>query len=155
MWDAGLWSLSHYRVKQCAAHFVTCWIYVTLILLTIVNITQTSAAAALGIIILVHWANWDSSQLTIIALRVHREDVVCVCDDAPASTAGVTRDALPGLARTCSLSLTCHELKLQHTPTLLPTDTVYFLQICHTFTWPLTAKTSYIHHFNNTEREKI
>ena len=39
MWDAGLWSLSHYRVK----HFVTCWIYVTLLLLTIVN-TQTSAA---------------------------------------------------------------------------------------------------------------
>ena len=71
MWDAGLWSLSHYRVKQCVAHFVTCWIYVTLILLTIVN-TQTSAAAALGIIILVHWANWDSSQLMIT------EKMLCV-----------------------------------------------------------------------------
>ena len=116
------------------------------------DLRRQQPGAALGIIILVHWANWDSSQLAITEFT---EKMLCVCVDAPASTAGVTRDALPGLARTCSLSLTCHELKLQHTPTLLPTDTVYFLQICLTFTWPLTAKTSYIHHLNNTNREKI
>ena len=151
MWDDGLWSLSHYRVKQCAAHFVTCWIYVTLVLLLTIVTTQTSAARRCS----GYHHPGPLGKLGLFSTNDHREDVVCVCDDAPASTAGVTRDALPGLARTCSLSLTCHELKLQHTPTLLPTDTTYFLQICHTFTWPLTAKTSYIHHFNNTEREKI
>lgn len=74
MWDAGLWSLSHYRVK----HFVTCWIYVTLVPSSsqLSPLRRQQPGAALGIIILVHWANWESFQLTIIESSQRR---CCVC----------------------------------------------------------------------------
>ena len=67
----------------------------------------------------------------------------CICVDEPDSTGGVTRDTPPVLElRTCSLSLTCHELKPAQTSsttlsTLLPTVAVYFLHIHQTFTLPI------------------
>ena len=121
----------HSQYKVCCTFCnITSWIYVTLLLLTHSDVSsRPGIAGSLGKLG-VHTTNDHC---------VERRCWWCICVDEPASTDGVTRDTPPVLElRTCSLSLTCHELKpAQTSSTLLPTVAVYFLHIHHTFTLPI------------------
>ena len=68
-WDVECWTLVtvplHSQYKVCCTFCnITSWVYVTIFLLSIINI-QTSAVI---LVLLVHWANWD-------LITVLREDV--------------------------------------------------------------------------------